>query len=133
MSYARRGYWVRSLLTLLPLVTGLSWLGSSPAQADVVIINGRLSIEVGQPTPSRFYPDYRYATPVPQIYTDEIENSTLINPIIIGAPIEDSTLINPVIVPGYGTTVIRPGYGTLRSGQDNPACMTFRSLRPACQ
>lgn len=128
-------------LGLGQLAAGLVALGAGTiafggaARADVVIINGRISIGVGQPAPRYVYP---HAYPrsgfdrPTQVFTGRIEDSTLINPVIIGAPIENSTLINPVLVtpPASGRVIVSPGYGR---GQDNPACTAFRSLRPACQ
>ena len=137
MLHCNRSRWIL-------LLTGMMLVAAYPAAADVVVIdNGRLSIQVGSPDRygydrygyeydrygyDRYGYNYRRS---PQIYTDRIEDSTLINPVVIGAPIEDSILINPVIVPSRrGRTVVVP-YRTAPV-RDNPACSQFTSLRPAC-
>ncbi|NEQ25861.1 MAG: hypothetical protein F6K28_43765 [Microcoleus sp. SIO2G3] len=135
---------------LLPLLTGAMLVTGSAAQADVVIIdNGSLSIGVGSidrvpgiyrdggiPGVYRdrhpFYSNYDYRYPQP-IYTNRIEDSTLINPVVIGVPIEDSTLINPVIVPPSRRdrrTIVRPYLSPPRSASSS--CNYFASERPAC-
>ncbi|MEP0959469.1 hypothetical protein NC995_23665 [Leptolyngbya sp. FACHB-1515] len=125
---------------MLPLLTGAMLATGHPAQADIVIYNGSLSIGMESIDRDSFYSPYRHRRPT-QIFTNRIEDSTLINPVVIGVPIEDSTLINPVIVPpsrggtvvidrGSRRTTMTPQLGAPYNG--NPACTAFVHLRPAC-
>lgn len=126
---------------LLPLLAGMALVAGDPAQADIVIYNGSLSIGASSIERDPFYrpSPYTHRRPM-QIFTNRIEDSTLINPVVIGAPIEDSTLINPVIVPASGTVVIdRSNRRTTVTtpylsapSNFNPACTAFVNLRPAC-
>jgi hypothetical protein len=81
-----------------------------------------------------------------------IEDSTLVQPVIIDSEIEDSTLINPVIVeprssrsrivhPNSRDRIYHPGHGedhdrvyrSLPPASGNPSCVDFASLRLVCQ
>lgn len=129
---------------LLPLLTGAMLTTGQPANAEIVIYNGSLSIGVGSIEPDPFDrpfdSQFGQRRPTP-IFTNRIEDSTLINPVVIGVPIEDSVLINPVIVPparsgivvidrGSRRPTITPQLGVPYNG--NPACTAFVSRRPAC-
>lgn len=71
----------------------------------------------------------------------EIEDSTLVNPVLVEPQIQDSTLINPVIVQPRQTYPSRsypsrsyPSRTVRQSpASRNPSCMDFASLRVACQ
>lgn len=126
---------------LLPLLTSAALVAGDPAQADIVIYDGNLSIGISSIERDPFYSPYSYRRPT-QIFTNRIENSTLINPVVIGVPIENSVLINPVIVsPSRGTVVIDRGSRRTRVTtplmgapyNGNPACTAFVNLRPACR
>jgi hypothetical protein len=140
-------------VALLPLVTSAALAGAVlPAQAGTVVIqsggvvtdrsyypNTRYpstsnyyypNTRVYRSTPDYYYPDTRYRSTPGYVIRRNIEDSTLVRPVIIDSQIEDSTIVNPVIVTPRqtGTTIIRE-----RPAVTNPACMAFSSMRIACQ
>lgn len=90
---------------------------------------------------SDYYREYHY----PRVYRStprtvirgDVEDSTLVRPVIIDSTIEDSTIVNPVIVsPRRSSRTIireRSSTGYPSTGQQNPACMAFSDIRIACQ
>lgn len=128
----------RALLpALLPVLIMVSAIATElPIQAQTVIYRNR----VDYPGRDDYYPriyrsdsDYRRSS--------EIEDSTLVNPVIVDPQIRDSTLINPVIVePGqtYPSRSYPSRSYPSRTVQQtpasrNPSCVDFASLRVACQ
>ncbi len=131
---------------ILPALVPVLLLSSAivtqlPMQAQTVIYHNQ--------TDRDYYRDYYYphgghsfpAYPGGQSRY-EIEDSTLVNPVIVNPQIRDSTLINPVIVePGrtypsrsypsqsYPSQTVRRG----PAASSNPSCVDFASLRLACQ
>jgi hypothetical protein len=144
-------------IALLSL-TSLGLLAEAPrANADEVVVNGGLTIRVGEVYPSQqTYPSsyviqnpayptvsgtvvdpgayyyYNSVTPYPRT-SNGIVNSTLINPVVINSPIVNSTLINPVIVDSH-----RDPHRTIRTSTYNsysgfrPSCTLMAEYRAAC-
>lgn len=119
------------LLSLGLLTAAL--LIQTPIQAQTVIYQGGSGSvrthRYDQPARSDWYhPGYRRPG---QVIRGNVEDSTLVNPVIIDSEIEDSTLVNPVIVtPSSRTTVIQQ---QPTGGLRNPSCIDFGSMRAACQ
>ncbi len=138
--------------TVLLVGSAIALLGSvmtQPAQAQVWRVNGGIQITVGESSsvgrvyvPRSVYPhsnsvylapSYPYYPSYPAgvyprsttIIRSDIEDSTLVNPVIIDSEIDDSTLINPVFV--------TPNYTNRRTTERRPACRTLAHLRAACQ
>lgn len=123
---------------VLPALAASVWAAQAvPAAAGVVqraVPNPSGHSQHLYPVYPGVYPGY----PSTSVTGDDIEDTTLVNPVIIDSEIEDSTLVNPVIIrPGrrQTTTVIREYPVEVPSSrqQSNPACMTFTSMRVACQ
>ena len=103
--------------------------------------DGRYYAEDGYYYSDGYYYD-RYGR---RVYRDrDIEDSTLVNPVIIDSDIEDSTLVNPVIIDsrdrGSNQVIIIPGgrsrtvYGGTRSRSTyRSGCTLFADMRAACQ
>lgn len=88
-----------------------------------------------------YYDDgYRYRRRI-RIRDRDIEDSTLINPVIINSDIDDSTLVNPVIIDSRSRRsnriIVRPSSRIRRYGntysRPRPNCFVNASLRAACQ
>jgi hypothetical protein len=113
----------------ISLLVATTLLMQGPTQAQTVIYQrGSGSVHSDRYDHSgRTYPGYRRSGTV---IRGDIENSTLVNPVIIDSDIEDSTLVNPVIVtPPSRATVIQQQPSPTRRA----SCMSFASLRLACQ
>ena len=147
---------IRYALGLLPLVAGLL-LGSAPqvaqageVQADEAIANSetialkqtyspprvyrnggrsggsRNSVTIISPSSDSYWRSDRRSDGY--VIGGEIEDSVLVNPIIIDSSIEDSTLINPVVIDSPGRVYVRRGHSTGRS-----SCLVLASHRAACR
>lgn len=142
----------------LPLVTFAALIEPISAQAGTIVIesggvthrsdyydhdyydrdhnNNRIYYQSPSYYRSYEYPNYYrrdswiYRSPG-HVIRGDIDDSTIVNPVIVGPEIEDSTIVNPVIVPGRaGTrTIIRERPHDIT----NPACMAYSSMRVACQ
>jgi hypothetical protein len=151
---------INSAIAFLCL-TSIGLLAEMPvAKADEVVVNGGLTIRVGETRPTHrvytspyviqtpIYPTvsgtvvdpgwYYYQNSVTPYYpntTNGVVNSTLINPVVVDSPIVNSTLINPVIVDSehdrYRTVRTRPYYNT-NSGGFRPSCTLMAEYRAAC-
>lgn len=127
---------------LLPLLAMPMLMAQLPLSAQTVIhrtvVTGTPDYyDPGNPgNPSYSYPQGWHSRPGP-VRRGNVEDSTLVNPVIINPRIEDSTIVNPVIVSPRrsSTTVIQPypSSGQRSTGQSNPACMAFSEMRIACQ
>jgi hypothetical protein len=151
---------VRSALTLMAVMASLLGVAieAVPARAnEVQIQQGSATIRVGQPyfsntvrtggisssgistsSPSTVIIREEYYRPrYGQVFRGDIEDSTLINPVIIDSRIDDSTLINPVIVdsPAYGgRTVVREPIIIRSTGRSaGSSCRLMSEVRAACQ
>lgn len=127
-------------VVLLPLSTGVALLASvSPAAADRIYSNGGVIIRIEESSPGTLYYDsdrgsyygnqYPYA-----IEGADIEDSLLVNPVLIDSDVEDSTLVNPVLinsdVEDSEIWITRPRSTT---GRYRSNCTVMADLRAACQ
>jgi hypothetical protein len=122
-----------AVLTLLSLMSGgmLLSFGVTPAYADRIVVRGGISIGDGYSFSGgdRWGQRHRYGSYWDRrdrhtyIIDSDIDDSTLVNPVIIDSSIDDSTIINPVII--NRSRYSRPS--------SRPGCLYLASMRAACQ
>jgi hypothetical protein len=131
-----------SLVVLSGIVVGtMSWVSQLPAHADVVVRGGSVTVQVGEfDRPRAIYSRDRDWSDRRPRYGDrrEIEDSVLINPVLINTSIEDSVLIDPVIVntPGYNAGYYNNGYhgnSVYSTSETRPTCQVLSNFRAACR
>ncbi|MDX2215417.1 MAG: hypothetical protein SFY66_19295 [Oculatellaceae cyanobacterium bins.114] len=125
-----------SLLLSGVVISAVGMTSALPVWADgVVVRGGAVTVQVGDyGQPRAVYSrdserDYRDRWSRDR-YDNEIEDSILINPVVIDSSIEDSVLIDPVIVntSGYDYDNVRV-YST---GSTRPTCQVLSNFRAAC-
>ncbi|MBE9179848.1 hypothetical protein IQ268_14855 [Oculatella sp. LEGE 06141] len=146
----------KPILILTALVTGALALAidTVPVQANEVLIrDGGLTVQVGGSyPPSSTLRGRRISVSPPstvtvsdpvfyrpgsgQVVRSRIQDSTLINPVVIDSSIRDSTLINPVIVdsPGRGGRTVGRSIIIQSPGRStSSSCRLMAEIRAACQ
>ena len=125
---------IKPVLAAIIAIVGITGLAVSamPAEAGSIVIRG------SGPT-IREDDDYDWDDDYDGRFRDriirgDVEDSILLNPVLIDSEIEDSTLINPVIVdsPRYGNRRVIIHSGTRRSVHRS-GCFLFADIRAACQ
>ena len=148
----------------LSLLAGTALISTAlPSRADSISVRGgSITVRIGSDYDDDYYYDrddhyysrdgyyYRngnyYDRYGRRVYRDrDIEDSTLVNPVIINSDIEDSTIVNPVIIDSrhrYGSNdvIFIPGSGSRTIYRNNRSrstsrsgCTRFADLRAACR
>lgn len=138
-------------LVAFSLMAGTALLGLAPAEAGTVIIDrGSLTIQAGTSAAgrSRVYrtDSDRWGYPSDRGYRRRtIDDSTLVNPVIVDSDIRDSTLINPVIIDSRdrrsNTVIIVPSHRHSGYSYGSPysrpvirsTCFVHADIRAACR
>ncbi|MBD2460039.1 hypothetical protein H6G89_03180 [Oscillatoria sp. FACHB-1407] len=130
------------------VVSAIALVNALPVRADgVVVRGGSVTVQVGEYNPprsvysrdydrdyrDRYYRDRYYRDRYDDRYDTEIEDSLLINPVIIDSEIEDSVLIDPVIInSGYGYDYDDRDVRIYSTGGTRPTCQVLSNFRAAC-
>jgi hypothetical protein len=125
---------IKPVLAAIVAIVGTTGLAvrATPAKADSIVIRGNgPTIRVDDDYDWDNYYDRRFRD---RIIRGDVEDSILLNPVLIDSEIEDSTLINPVIIdsPRYGNRRVIINSGTRRSVHRS-GCFLFADIRAACQ
>jgi hypothetical protein len=131
---------IRSFVWPIQVCTGIA----------LALVTLTAAIPTGAQTPSvrganrdrdYYYPHSRDSYRSEPVIRGNIEDSTIVRPVIIDSDIDSSTIVNPVIVSPRRSIDYDTGYSSRRSyhlvprteTRTDAACMAFTQLRVACQ